>query len=125
MSVIDRLEDLGRQASERPWTLVSPYGAVVTQGRCANPTNGAEDRDAYGGALIFESCGLVDREFITAVVNALPDLLKTLRAFADEECGESGTTRERCWDQNEEDWPRGSWCRRCTALEPLLREIPS
>jgi hypothetical protein len=77
-----RIDGLAEQASERPWEPMTPYGALVTQGRCANSTNGAEDRESYGGALIAESMGIADREFIAALVNAWPQIREALLELA-------------------------------------------
>lgn len=66
------------------------------------------------------------KDFLDAVKpNDVLALLTAIRAFAAEECAESGTTLDRCWDHESADWPREVWCRRCKALEPLLKEGPS
>ncbi len=119
MTTIERLEELAAKASERPWQTGRPGGALVTQGHCANPAQGAEDRAHYGGALVGESIGRIDQEFIVAVVNALPDLLRladAARAVSLIDC--ESLPEERVAG------PDGR-CVICTlreALAPLLRE---
>lgn len=73
-TVIEQLEALAEKASDRPWKSVSGYGAIVTDGASGYHMS-EEDRAAYGGGLIGESMPAADRDFIVAVVNALPDLL--------------------------------------------------
>lgn len=97
MNVIERLESLAEE-----W-----------RDAAAAAVNGAEPADY---------ADLWD-ELDNATRDALPDLLAAVNLLAEEECAESGTTRERCWDQDQDDWPREDWCRRCIALEPLFREV--
>lgn len=83
MNVIERLEELAAEASERPWAPGTRGGTVVTQGRCVNRASPG-DREYYGGGPILESCCRVDAEFLCAVVNALPGLLKVVHEVAPE-----------------------------------------
>jgi hypothetical protein len=61
-------------------------------------------------------------EFIVTALNTLPDLLKVARLLWEDGCEDSGTKTENCWDHEADDWPRGKWCQRCAALEPLFRD---
>ena len=77
---VEYIDRLAAVASELPWQAGKPGGALVTQDWCANPASGAEDRAHYGGGLVGESIGRVDREFIAALVNAWPQIRAALLA---------------------------------------------
>ena len=91
-TLIEQLDQQAEAASERPWQTSRPGGALVTQGRCASPAAGAEDREYYGGALVGESICRADQEFIAALANAWPAIRAALEAAkalhdAHEACG--------------------------------------
>jgi hypothetical protein len=110
-TLLDRLKELGEAASERPWSSALGYGAIVTQGNSTNPAAGADDREYYGGALVGESIGRRDREYIVAVVNAAPDLVAVVEEVALEHRLANGQLANP------------EYCSTCRALAPLLREV--
>ena len=118
MNTIERLEALAEKASERPWRSVRPCGSLVTDGTSLGHMEEA-NRAFYGGNLIAESVAPGDRDFIAAVVNALPDLLRVARAaepLVDFDCAAVGDEVIA--------GPDGR-CVACTirgVLEPLFRE---
>lgn len=78
-TLIEQLDSLAGQTSERPWRSVHPYGSIITDGTSLNHMD-EESRRAYGGGLICESVVSADREFICALANAWPQIRAALLA---------------------------------------------
>lgn len=128
MNTIERLEKLAKTATARPWRHSEGDNCidVIVAGPAVDTY--------YGGYVVAESVDRPDLDLIVAAVNALPDLLKLARAAESWSCAHwsSGLrapqncwTAGRHWDSEPgtNHWPREKWCARCTALEPLFREV--
>ena len=79
MNLVERIDELASQASERPWRSVFTYGSIITDGASLNHMD-EDSRRAYGGGLICESVAGADKELICALVNAWPQIREALVA---------------------------------------------